>query len=724
MKKSLLTLLFAFTAIFVIAQTGNPLLEVSPNPANPTSITKAAWNVQFNYSTPLAASGGCETDGTNFYVAQWNSSLIWKLSSAGVVVDSFAIPGVTGLRDLAYDGTYFYGGANNGFVYQMDFTLKSLVSTITMPSGVTVRHICYDPHADSGAGGFWVGNWATDFVLVSRTGATLQTILAATHKQTSLYGSAYDTLSPDGPYIWVINANNTEALTVTQIDATTGVPTGYVHGLAPAVASAGSIGGGLFIQENLISGTTTLGGMVQGVSLFGYDLSSTVPDTFDLALNAFPIAAMVPQGQNVNLAAMISNQGYETITSFDINYQVDANTIVTQNVIGVSIPMFGVHNMILTTPWSPVAGSHIVSAWLSNPNGHVDETANNDSIINSSICYGPTAIVQRLPLHESFTSSTCGPCVAGNENMATIFNANPNKWVVIKYQMNWPSPGDPYYTAEGGVRRDYYGVSSVPALKIDGGHSYDGNSSSYSTTDLNSAYGALAFVEISAALSLSWDNSVDLVVDIDPNIDLPAGTVLHSAIVEWKTQQNTGSNGETEFDWVMKKMLPNASGTTLSSIASGATHTEHLNHTFEGNFRKPNSAADPINHATEHSVEKYWELIGVVWLQDPATGVVYNAAYSSVAVGLDKNDVDALSLNVYPNPANDMLNIEFVNAESQELSINVVNNLGQTVYTKREVLSQGSQSIKMNTQELPEGIYFVNIQTAKGSYTKPIVVKH
>ncbi|MEZ5197672.1 MAG: hypothetical protein R2764_15170 [Bacteroidales bacterium] len=31
---------------------------------------------------------------------------------------------------------------------------------------------------------------------------------------------------------------------------------------------------------------------------------------------------------------------------------------------------------------------------------------------------------------------------------------------LVKYQMNWPGVGDPYYT-EGGAERNYYGVSWV-----------------------------------------------------------------------------------------------------------------------------------------------------------------------------------------------------------------------------------------------------------------------
>jgi thiol-disulfide isomerase/thioredoxin len=68
------------------------------------------------------------------------------------------------------------------------------------------------------------------------------------------------------------------------------------------------------------------------------------------------------------------------------------------------------------------------------------------------------------PLFELFTSSTCGPCVEAHEVLDELFENNPNEYASIKYQMNWPGSGDPYYTEEGGVRRDYYNVNSIPVF--------------------------------------------------------------------------------------------------------------------------------------------------------------------------------------------------------------------------------------------------------------------
>ncbi len=72
--------------------------------------------------------------------------------------------------------------------------------------------------------------------------------------------------------------------------------------------------------------------------------------------------------------------------------------------------------------------------------------------------------VSKKPLFEVFTSSTCIPCAAFVPGRDEVLNNNPGQCSVVKYQMDWPVPGDIYYTEQGGVSRDYYCVSAIPEL--------------------------------------------------------------------------------------------------------------------------------------------------------------------------------------------------------------------------------------------------------------------
>ncbi len=249
------------------------------------------------------------------------------------------------------------------------------------------------------------------------------------------------------------------------------------------------------------------------------------------------------------------------------------------------------------------------------------------------------AQVQRIPLHEGFTSSTCGPCAPGNANLDGIYASAPEKQIVLRYQMSWPGTGDPYYTSEGNNRRNVYGVNSVPALHVDGGAGI--NSNSYTAAMRDAAYNVPAYIELDVDYVVSC-RTVDIDVQMIAHQDYSGANVLHAAIIEYETGANMKSNGETSFANVMKKMLPNANGTTIGAITNGDTSNFSLSYTFQGDYRLPNNATDPIIHANEHSVEEFFDLGVVVWVQRPNRQIL-QAAYAVSPTKVDLSLAELLT---------------------------------------------------------------------------------
>ncbi|MEA3288056.1 MAG: T9SS type A sorting domain-containing protein [Candidatus Marinimicrobia bacterium] len=91
----------------------------------------------------------------------------------------------------------------------------------------------------------------------------------------------------------------------------------------------------------------------------------------------------------------------------------------------------------------------------------------------------------------------------------------------------------------------------------------------------------------------------------------------------------------------------------------------------------------------------------------------------------DKNlKPTALTLTaVYPNPFNPSANINFSLQEQTELSIAVFNSRGQKVatITEQQTFSAGDQSVSWIAADLPAGIYFINLQSARNSITQKVV---
>ena len=222
----------------------------------------------------------------------------------------------------------------------------------------------------------------------------------------------------------------------------------------------------------------------------------------------------------------------------------------------------------------------------------------------------------RVTMIETFTSSTCGPCVGGNINLEGILAdpQNDTKQVSLKYQMDWPGNGDPYYTDEGGIRRGVYGVGGIPASRIDGTIEY--STGGLSQANLNSAYAVSPDAIITATYTVDAPSkTVEVSVDVEAIVNIDAGTRLYIAIFEYVTSNNVESNGETEFVHVMKKMLPDATGSAMPALAIGEHYYYSETYTFNGNYRLPFTAQDPINNATEHSVEEFEDLGLAAWVQ-------------------------------------------------------------------------------------------------------------
>ena len=71
-------------------------------------------------------------------------------------------------------------------------------------------------------------------------------------------------------------------------------------------------------------------------------------------------------------------------------------------------------------------------------------------------------------------------------------------------------------------------------------------------------------------------------------------------------------------------------------------------------------------------------------------------------------DQEAL-IKVYPNPAADKINLEFESVSGNN-SIAVYNIEGKMMISEQKYLSEGMNTIELNTTDLPNGIYFISVE--------------
>ncbi|MGD0711701.1 MAG: CARDB domain-containing protein [Bacteroidales bacterium] len=332
----------------VIKSNNHESRDISPNKnkeyngrhSHPTQIM-AMWDILFNYPVKGMQEAGVETDGNFIYTSDWASAKFYKYSMTGTILDSFSIATVTGIRDLAYDGTYFYGGENAATIYKMDFTSHTLIGTITCPTGTTVRNIAWDP----ALGGFWVGGWATDIICVNPSGTVLSTIPYASLGLTGMYGSAYDSWTPGGPYLWILDQGSAgDSAIFHQISIATLAPTGVVHNCADISPTA--MAGGAFCCRNH-SGEVMLGGVAQGQSIFAYELvhSATHCDVGPTQL-IYPISSDTLNSSD-SIKVQVANLDTLSHVKIPISYVIDGgapyNDTISDTIHGGSYVNFTFH---------------------------------------------------------------------------------------------------------------------------------------------------------------------------------------------------------------------------------------------------------------------------------------------------------------------------------------------------------------------------------------------
>jgi len=303
------------------------------------------------------------------------------------------------------------------------------------------------------------------------------------------------------------------------------------------------------------------------------------------------------------VGGIITNLGNTVITELDVSWESYGGSIYDSVFSGLSIGLLETFEFEFDGMWVSAFGYHDLKMWINSVNGGQDEDQTNDTISKTIAYYAN--ILDRTPCFEEFTSSTCGPCASFNSGFVPWSQQHEDEIVLIKYQMNWPGSGDPYYTAEGGVRRNYYGVSYVPDLFCNGSRVNTNMGSVQAAFDAASQL--TATVDIASSFEVTGDN-ISITTNILPFSNY--GTVkVHNILFEKVTTGNVGSNGETEFHHVMMKMFPDANGATID-----LQDRESVTQTFTYNLSNTN-------------VEQTGDLMIAVLIQDQSSKEILQSEY-------------------------------------------------------------------------------------------------
>lgn len=306
----------------------------------------------------------------------------------------------------------------------------------------------------------------------------------------------------------------------------------------------------------------------------------------------------------------------ETVPPTSSNITANSKIIVNSNIDGALIFLNGnstgkfTPDTILTT-----SGTHVISlqkdGYISNSK-EIYVSANQVVTIQIELI---EAVEKKAVLLEEFSNVSCVPCVASNIIVKSLSDFyGKEKLIVLRYHTNFPSQSDLFYNANvsmNNARMTYYSVMATPYTRVDGIHKPISSDSTKVKERIDIQLNEIPKFKIVVKDSLGVGRRlyINIEIEILDNSGINfSDLVLHTAIVEEKIEFVTppGSNGENKFYDIVREMLPNSLGESLSGLQSN----------------------NKLSFSREITLNSNWnssEIKTVVFIQDKTTKKVYQS---------------------------------------------------------------------------------------------------
>jgi hypothetical protein len=331
----------------------------------------------------------------------------------------------------------------------------------------------------------------------------------------------------------------------------------------------------------------------------------------------------------------------------------------------------------------------------------------------------------RLVLVESFTSKSTAKAVTDNRDAFKTFPsvASSSEVVKIEYHTGLPAiPGDtedPIFTQnpmDPNARASFYGLSAVPRAYIDG--ATDGP---FGTTGAIDKGWAEPYYSTESLRTSPLDIKIDTVFITNGTMNikgkvlakefalLPNSYSIYVAVVE----ESVGTDA-----FVLRKMLPSASGRKVPATAKGTTFDFNETWAIDKSYLSPNGVPQLIAVAF---VQSDISSGGSQWKEKQVLQAAYkNSPAVNFTTGLELPAVDQVAM--YPNPADRVVNIELPEPTKSGVEIHVIDQLGRPVL--HGSIGAGQQSTTVDVSSLSSTLYLVQLKENGVSTTRRLLVTH
>ena len=464
----------------------------------------------------------------------------------------------------------------------------------------------------------------------------------------------------------------------------------------------------------------------QGVWAYGLmldDVDVFTPATVDMEMTALTTISTVVAG-NAAITGTVTSFGADVVNSIEVTW--DDGSGSNSATFPVSLNYGDTYNFTHTTP--------LVAAGGMTYNLNVCVVANSDADPSnnciSGIVSAVSALVPKVTVGEEKTGEWCGWCPCGAVALANMSLSNPSDFIGIAVHNGDAMTVSSY---DGGIGE--YVPGGYPGGGVDRVESGDpGNFLAMhnarasmippASVSVNSEInGSTATVTVSADFvgALSGDYRLAVVLIEDAVSGSGQGNYYNDGQSGAMAFPNTGSMPNFNFvgggatvtpvlhDHVARALGSNqingAPGSLPNSISSGSNHT----HTY----------TFPINSSWSP-----WKMHAVGMLVNGTTGEILNAGITSGVLGLNDLAENNFNVSAIPNPTNGVSNIMVDLDIAAEMSIVVVDILGNVVYNMASTeITAGSYKASVDLSNNANGVYFAQVVLNDTVKTVKIIVE-
>ena len=506
----------------------------------------------------------------------------------------------------------------------------------------------------------------------------------------------YIILSTDGGTTWQIIDSIQQSYNLLATDETH-----LYYDLSPYVANTSFILGFVYTDDN---------GWVYGVAID--DVLIYEPLTAEVLLEDFTInKPWYAQGDAPTVTLTVRNIGASTITSMDINIlsfqsgtatQFNDYSVTITPLQTVDITLTANNTTLNTTGWDTLFAS------ITQLNSNITDTLSNN--LGAGRVFVAHYLGTKRVLFEEFTNASCDPCAAFNPQWtALVKNFIYDQVIPFVYHVWWPGNTDPMYlynTAMSQERVNFYGVNAVPHPRV------DGFAMPLDTAFIRWAIGLIRSWQSFAFIDVQATQQQDTIFQIQVTAYSQQGDVaafaendsvlifvgLGEEMVSYASPP--GTNGETQFPWVARALIP----TNKGSYWDGTNDTLTLNFTYI------------VTDTTGVDLDS---LYIVAWIQHKASAgvrLVLNARYAQPTqptTGIAQQPTNQLPIPFQVWTDNNHLYLH-ASYEATITQAMITTALGQEIMQLPTRHYQSGEQTAISIAHLPTGIYHLYIQTTDG----------